>query len=105
MKQTRVKKLVIGLSGQDVELTMEQAKELQVALNELFEEKVKMVERVIEKDRIVPSPYPVPYPQPIPIWPRPWRSPFWYGSERFTCTAGTQFQLGAEGTVRARLTS
>lgn len=66
-KDTKIKNLIIELSGKDVTLTMAQAKELQSALNELFAEKVR-----VEKE-YVPRPYPVP--EPHPVWPygRPWR--------------------------------
>lgn len=69
MKKTLIKKVVIELSGKDVELTMGQARELQAALNELFGEKQETI--------FIPKPYPV-YPQipwRRPYWPRP--EPFW----------------------------
>lgn len=67
-----IKKVVIELSGKDVELTLDQAKELQAALNELFGEKTR--------DIYIPKPHPVPEPYPVipwrrPYWPRP--EPFW----------------------------
>lgn len=62
MKAT-VKKLVVELNGKDIELTMAQARELFVALGELFQEKTR--------DVFIPQPYPVrPY-----RWP--WREPYW----------------------------
>lgn len=61
MAKTAIKKMVIELNGKDIELTMEQARELHAALNELFE----------EKERVVP--YPV-YRRPY-VWP--WREPYW----------------------------
>ena len=65
MKKTSVKKLVIELDGKDVELTMEQARELHASLSELFDEKVREIR--------VPDPFPV-YRRPY-IWP--WREPIW----------------------------
>lgn len=108
MKSTRVKKLVIELSGKDVELSIEQAKELQAALNELFEEKVK----VVEKERLVPQPYPVPSPYPVYPPPyRPWhpwgREPWitWSGeSSSYKTVTGTQFSLSGNS-LRCQLKS
>lgn len=95
MRKTIVKKMVIELNGKDVELTMEQARELQVALNELFGEKVREVIR--------PQPYPVPEPYPVPSpWRRPyhwpWIEPVWIGR------GGTRFQYD-DNAVRCQLKS
>lgn len=105
MKQTKIKKLVIELGGKDVELTLAQAKELQAALNELFEE------RVVQKVKLVPQPFPVP--DPYPIYPRPWRpyrpwhEPWitWSGeSPLYKTTTGAQFSLGSGNSLRCQLT-
>lgn len=65
-KESKVKKIIIELSGKEVTLTLAQAKELQASLNELFEERVK----VVKEKEYIPQPYPVPQPY---IYPRPWR--------------------------------
>lgn len=86
MKKTTVKKLVLELDGKDVELTLDQARELLAALSELFGEKVKE----IAKPYPVPQPYPVP--EPYPVWPRrrwhPWRWP--YDEPLWKTSTGTQ---------------
>lgn len=82
MNKTKIKKLVIELDGKDVELSMAQAKELQAALNELFEERVK----VVKEKEYIPQPYPVPQPiYPRPVWP--WREPY------YRCSSGTTLKL------------
>ena len=84
MNKMKIKKLVIELKGKDIELSVEQAKELQAALNELFEEKV----RVVKEKEYIPQPYPVPRPCPVePIYPWPWREP------HYRCSAGTTLKL------------
>lgn len=82
MSKTSIKKIVIELNGKDVELTMAQARELHAALNEMFE----------EKERVVP--YPV-YRRPY-VWP--WRDPYWL------CSSGTQARL-SDSSVRLSLKS
>lgn len=86
MSKTAIKKMIIELNGKDVELTIAQAKELHAALNELFE----------EKERVVP--YPV-YRRPY-VWP--YRDPFWVSRQ------GTRFQIDRRetiGTMRCQLKS
>lgn len=96
MKKTVIKRMVIELDGKDVELTMDQARELQAALNELFGEKVREI--------VKPMPYPVPEPYPVtpfipwrrrPYWPRP--EPFWISR------SGSRFGIDSGGTMRCRL--
>jgi len=112
MKNTKVKKIVIELSGKDVELTISQAQELRAALNELFEEKVT----IVKEKEYLPSPYPVPYPQPYPVYPRPWRyirpiTPYtepwvtWCSSGNlYRSSAGTNVELEGSS-LRFQLTS
>lgn len=101
MKQTRVKRLVIELSGKDVELTIGQARELHAALNELFEEKVREV--IKDRPYPVPQPYPVPDPYPVIPWRGPWvwprRGPVWQTN------SGTSFTLTDDATVHCQLKS
>lgn len=85
MKKTTVKKLTIELGGQDVELTMEQARELKSALDELFGERVHEV-RIAE-------PYPV-YPRHPYRWP--WYQPSWI------CSSGSKVTL-SDSSVRLQL--
>lgn len=77
--------MVIELNGKDVELTMEQARELKAALDEMFGEKVREVR--------VPEPYPV-YRRPY-IWP--WREPYWL------CANGTKATRLSDSSVRLQL--
>jgi hypothetical protein len=111
MKNTKIKKLVIELSGKDVELTIQQAKELQLALNELFEEKVK----VIKEKEYIPRPYPVPSPYVAPFIPyvparpwKPWRQEPWItwgGCETlYRNTIGTNMELSGDS-LRLQLNS
>ena len=86
MKKTAIKKMIIELNGKDVELTMEQARELKAALDELFGEKVREVR--------IPEPYPV-YRRPY-IWP--WREPYWL------CASGTKATL-SDSSVRLSVQS
>lgn len=85
--KTTIKKMVIELNGKDVELTMDQARELQVALNELFEEKIREV--------IKPQPYPVP--EPYPVYPQPWRRPYrWPWNEPIWISrSGSKFSVNS----------
>jgi hypothetical protein len=88
-KEVKIKKLILELSGKDVELTLAQAKELQAALNELFEEKVKVVK---EKEYV---PYHVSYRSPRP-WV-PWRDTSWITWDTtlplYNNSGGTSFKL------------
>jgi len=88
VKQTRVKKLIIELSGKDVELSIAEAKELYDALGQLFEEKVR--------ERIIREPY------IAPIWPRrPWIT--WCGERPHITSRGTGFELSGRETIRCQL--
>ena len=87
MRKTAIKKVVIEIDGKDVELTMEQARELKTALDELFGEKVREVR--------IPEPYPV-YPRRPYVWP--WREPVW------VCASGTKATL-SDSSVRLQVRS
>ncbi len=69
-----IKRLVLDIDGKEISLTMEQAKKLQSALNEVFETKI------VREKEYIPTPY---VPKPVPWYPytpaRPWYEPpyFW----------------------------
>lgn len=69
---TEITKIKLKIGEVEVELSVEDARDLKRALCDLFGEK--------QLAPIVPSPYPVPYP--VPVWPRPWREPNYWGAWR-----------------------
>ena len=47
---TEIKKIIIRMGKKDVELTLDEAKELKTLLNDTFGRETKVVERIIERD-------------------------------------------------------
>ena len=84
MTKLKLKKLILGTDEKQIEITVEEAKELFAQLNELFGEKVKYY----------PSNPPVVLPNPIiierDVWPKPYWEPYvtWQDSNTATITTG-----------------
>lgn len=98
MKNTKIKKIIIELNGKDVELTIEQAMELQMALNELFEKKVRIQKEYIPQPYPVPQPYVAPFIPYVPARPwHPWKQDPWItwadDTPLYTTTCGTNIEL------------
>jgi hypothetical protein len=79
--KTEITKIKLQLKGRDIELTAQEAREVQAELNKLFEIEKTEIQKLQEQwEKLNPKkeyvPYPV-YPAPIiiernvPYWPRP----------------------------------
>lgn len=68
----KIEKITLSIGGEQIELSIEQAKELQKLLNETFQKEVVLNEiRIFEiQKEWVPTPMPYPYPTPtLPLQP------------------------------------
>lgn len=82
MSTVKIEKIKLTIAGQDVEMTLEQARELRAILNELWPEPT---ERLVP----MPQPYPVaPYQPPIII--ERWPEYPWWQQPIITCQSGQQ---------------
>ena len=90
-----ITKIKLQLKGREIELTAQEARDVQKELNKLFEMEKTELEKLKEQweKTAPPQPWPV-YPAPIiiernvPYWPRPWE--IWCGT-----TCGNQSQTDA----------
>ena len=76
--KAEITKIKLQLKGRDIELTAQEARDVQRELNHLFEmEKTELDKLREEWGKREPNHVPMPYPVPIyiertPIWPQPW---------------------------------
>lgn len=96
-----IKKLVLQLGDKEVELTLDEAKKLHEALNEMFEQKVVTVERhhYGYPWRWTPYWYSDTYTVTPTITPiTPTTSPIWYSS-----TGAAQASMSSNSTLNVKL--
>jgi len=82
MKEVTIDKIRLTLAGQEVELTLEQAKELKNVLEDLFP---------AQKIETIPLPVPQPYlPPPVsPIIIERWPETPWWQQPTIICESGS----------------
>lgn len=80
MSKTKIQSIVINIGGNDIALTIEQAKELQVLLNDTFGKAPVILPNVITVP-VAPDPYRPPY--------RYWDVGWTYTSSKTTIGDGT----------------
>ena len=92
---SEIKKIVLEINGKEIELSIDEAKELQEMLGDLFGE---------QKYINVPQPYPVAQPYPVyptpPIYPQPYYTPWrqWQTDYYPNFTSGTTVTFSTTST-------
>lgn len=103
MNEKIIKKVVLQLGKKEIELSVDEAKKLHEALNELFEAKVvKEVVHHHDYPRWYWGTYTIPYTYVSPAAPAPeiTPTPIWY-----TTGNGTQFSLSNDGALNCSLSN
>jgi len=82
--KVKVSKIVLVVNGKEIELTIDEAKELNGMLGELFDQKEKTI--VVERHPYIPYSYPYVYVKPY-VWEQPYIT--WCGHVTFSGNTST----------------